>query len=70
MIAVRGEQVVAGAQRLGAAYGDRFLADVQVQEPADLALSIQLGGLLLESTNQYHLTVEFEQLVLRQLFGH
>jgi hypothetical protein len=46
-----------GADR---ADGHGFLADVQVQEAADLARLIKLGALLLESTNQYHLAIPIE----------
>ncbi len=41
---------------------DGFLADVQVQEAADLALLVQLGRPLLDAADQYHLVVQAQKL--------
>ena len=66
MFAIRADHVVVVAQRRQRADGDRFLADVQVTESADLAERVRLRGLFLEAPDQQHLPQHLEkQLGLR-----
>ncbi len=65
---------VAGDNRIGLAVqrglqadGDGFLADIQMAEAADQAQAIELAGFFLETTDQQHLPVHFEEFVLRRL---
>ena len=44
-----------GLERLHHADGDGLLADVEVQEAADLAGAVELGALLLEPADAQHL---------------
>src|SRR5581483_12181670 len=54
-------EVVVGTGRMQRADGDRLLADVQVQEAADLGLRVRLGGVLLEAADEQHLAVHGQQ---------
>src|SRR5207302_5298747 len=54
VVAVVGEQVVVGLENGGGAGADRLLADGEVEEPADAALGVVLGGQLLETPHPLH----------------
>jgi len=58
VLAVRRDRVVVGAQHGRRADGHRLLADIQVEEAADLAERVALRSLLLEATDQHHLRQE------------
>ena len=42
---------------------DRLLADVEVEEAADLALDVELRAALLEAADEQHLPVQRERFV-------
>ena len=63
VVAVVRDDVVVGAQRRIAPTADRLLADVEVQEAADLALARTSRATLLEAPDEEHLTVSFESFV-------
>jgi hypothetical protein len=46
---------------------DRFLADVEVAEPADEPEAIELPGPLLEPADEQHLLVELQKLFVARL---
>ena len=54
MLAVGRDDRVLGAERRHHPGGDRLLADVQVQEAADLRGAVELGARLLEAADQQH----------------
>ena len=54
VLAIRGDDRVVGLQRVDRAGGHRFLADVQVQEAADLLLAVEVGAPLLEAADAHH----------------
>src|SRR5216684_5908634 len=58
VLAVRRDRVVVGAQHGRRADGHRLLANIQVEEAADLAERVALRSLLLEATDQHHLRQE------------
>jgi hypothetical protein len=62
VIAIRGDHVVGLADRAFAADGDGLLADVEVEEPADLAADVGARGLFFHAANQLHLAVLSEEL--------
>ena len=55
VLAVGRDDGIVWAECLHGADGDRFLADVQMQEAADLAGAVQLRALLLEAPDAQHL---------------
>jgi len=55
VLAVRGDRVVVGPEHRGGADRHRLLADVEMEEPADLPERVRLGGLLLEAADQEHI---------------
>ncbi len=75
VLPIRAHDVVVRPKRGDESYPDCFLACVQVQEAADFALRVHLGGSLLECPDQQHLPVHVEQLVLPEnesflTYGH
>ena len=65
VVAVAGnDAVLAGFKRRLQADRHRFLANVEVTEPADQPEAIELAGLFLEPADQQHLLVEMQQLVI------
>src|SRR3954470_9725358 len=69
VVAVAGDDAVAGDQSVLHAHDYRFLADIQVAETTDQAHAVHLSGLLFEAADQQHLAVVFEQLFGRILRG-
>jgi hypothetical protein len=63
VIAVVGDQVVVRAHLADGAHADGLLADVEVEEPADLALDVELGTALLEAAYEEHLPVQRQRLI-------
>jgi hypothetical protein len=66
VLAVRRDDVVLGLERGDRANAHRLLADDQVEEAADLARRVRLGGRLLEAPDREHLPVQRRQLVGRR----
>jgi hypothetical protein len=64
VVAIAGDALVAFLGRGLQADDDRFLPDVEVAEAADQAHAVKLAGLFLESADQQHVAVIFQQLVL------
>jgi len=64
VFAITGKHVIVFANRGNRADGDRFLADVQVAEAADFAGDVSLGGFFFEASNEQHLTVEIDELLV------
>lgn len=63
MVAIAGDHaVLAGLERRLDADGDRFLANIEVTEAADEAEAVKLPRLFLETADQNHLAVKFQQL--------
>src|SRR5262245_5938572 len=58
VLAIGGDRVVIRPKRGRRADRDRFLADVEMQESADLAEGIRLRGLLLETADEEHVGQE------------
>ena len=54
MLAIGSDDVVVLAKRVHRAHAYGLFADVQVQEPADLLLRVELGALLLEPAYANH----------------
>jgi hypothetical protein len=59
MLAVGGDDGIFRLQRLHRANGDRFLADVEMNEAADLARGVKFDAFFFEAANAQHL---FEQM--------
>jgi hypothetical protein len=57
-----GEYMIAGFKRIDCAYRYRLFADVEMQEPANIACRVHLGALLLEAADQQHLAIEIDHL--------
>ena len=66
VLAVAADDVILRAQRGDDAHAAGLLPDVEVQEAADPAERVFLGGLVLEATDQRHLVVHVEQLLACQ----
>jgi hypothetical protein len=66
VLAVGADHRVARPQRLHPAHRHRLLADVEVQEPADLLLLVELGRLLLQPADPQHLGVEVQAVLARR----
>jgi hypothetical protein len=58
VVPVGAEEVVVGPQQAHRADGDRLLADVEVEEAADLALHVDLRAALLEAPDEEHVPVQ------------
>src|SRR4051812_27190214 len=67
VVAVRCDHVVVLAHQGAAADGDGFLADVEMEEPADLLGLVSAETALFEAANPHHLTEELDLLILREL---
>src|SRR5690242_554719 len=63
MLAVAADDVVAWAQGAECADTAGLLPDIEMQEAANLAEGIFLGGFLLETPDEHHLVVHLEQLL-------
>ena len=63
VVAVGGDERVVRPERRHGPGRDRLLADVEVEEAADLAQAVQLGRLLLEAPDEEHLAKEREPLL-------
>jgi hypothetical protein len=63
VVAVGLEDVVLWAEGGGSAHGDGLLADVEVQEAADLALRIGACRFFLEAADQHHRPVLLDERV-------
>ena len=63
VVAVGGDEVVVGPKEAHRRHRHRLLADVQVEEAADLALHVDLGAALLEPPDEEHGPVLRERLV-------
>ena len=55
-------------QRLHRTDGDRLLADVEMHEPADFLLLIQLGAFLLETPDARHRAEQLQQMLASQMW--
>src|SRR6185295_12731979 len=60
VVAVVRDDVVVVAQQAHGAHPHRLVADVEVQEAADLALDVELGAAFLEAPDEQHLAIERE----------
>ena len=60
MVAVGGDHPVLRLAQRDQAGADRLLADIQVQEAADLALLVELGSSLLHPADQHHLIIKIQ----------
>jgi hypothetical protein len=67
VVAVGGDDVIVLAHDGHAANGDGFLADIEVEEAADLALLVASEAALLEAADAHHVAVEGDQLVVAEL---
>ncbi len=63
VVAVGGDDVIVLAHERAGADGDGFLADVEVEEAADLAGIIDREAALLEAADAHHLAVELDLLL-------
>ncbi len=66
VLAIAAEDVIGRAQRGDGPHASRLLADVQVEEAADLAQGVGLASLLFELPDERHLVVQPEQLLAAQ----
>ena len=64
VIAIAGDDLVAGLDRHLHADHHRLLADIEVAEAADEPHAVKLAGLLLEAADQQHVAVGRELLLL------
>ena len=64
VVAIAGDDLVAGLDRHLHADHHRLLADIEVAEAADQPHAVKLAGLLLEAADQQHVAVGRELLVL------
>ena len=65
VVAVGAEEVVVGPQQAHGPDRDGLLADVEMEEAADLALHVDLRAALLETPDEEHAPVQRERLVFR-----
>ena len=63
VLAVRRDDRVLRRKRLHGADGHGFLADVEMQEAANLAGAVQLGALLLEAADAQHLAQQRSRVI-------
>ena len=63
VLAIGRHDAVVLAERVQRTNTYGFLPDVEVQEPPDLLLRIELGALLLESANADHVPQQLEDVV-------
>ena len=66
MITIAGDHLIAIAFRHLHADDDRFLADIEVAEPADQPHAVHLTGLLLEAPDEQHLAQRPQLLLLAE----
>ena len=69
VVAIARDHLVTRLRRHLHADDHRFLADVEVAEPADEAHAIHLAGLLLETPDHQHFAIGLEILLRRQRGG-
>ncbi len=65
VVAIAGDDLVTLLQRREDADDHRFLAYVEVAEPADEAHAVELSGTLLEAADQHHVGERPAKLVRR-----
>ena len=66
VVAISGDHLVARLKRHLHADDDRFLADVEMAEAADMAHAVELAGLFLEAADEQHAPIGLELLVARK----
>ena len=66
VVAIGGDDLIAGLQGHLHADDDRFLPDVEVAEAADVPHAVELAGLLLEAADQQHRAVGRKLLLARK----
>ena len=64
MIAVGADHIIVGPNGGNDAHRDCFFADIKVQEAGNLGQRIHLGRFFFEPTDEEHLAVEGEKIVL------
>ena len=67
MIPIRGDDVVVLAHEGAATDGDRFLADVEMQESADLFGLVGAQGAFLKATDADHLAMKLDLFLLGEI---
>ena len=67
MVAVAGDDLVAGLDRHLHADDDRLLADIEVAEAADQPHAVELAGLLLEPADEQHVAIGAKLLLLAEI---
>jgi len=65
VVAIGGDDGIAGLADRLQADNHGFLADIEVAEAADLAHAVKLAGLFLEPPDQQHVAIHGDQIVLR-----
>ena len=70
MVAIAGNDLVAGDELRLDAHHHRFLPDVEVAEPADQPHAVELARLLLEPADQQHRAIGADQLLLVESGGY
>ena len=60
VVAVSGDDAILRQARRDQPGAHRLLPDVQVQEPADLALLVKLGSCLFDAADQHHLVIQIK----------
>ncbi len=63
VVAITGDNLVAGLRGGFHADGDGFLTDIEMAEATDQAHAIKLAGAFFEAADQHHLAVIFQQVV-------
>ena len=69
MVAVGGDHVVVGLERRAGADRDGLLADVEVEEAADLALRVGARALFFEAADEEHLAVKAGEVLGARIGG-
>ena len=67
VLAIGGDDPVALFQHRDDADGDRFLAVVEMQKPADLLLRVEFGAFVLEPADADHLLQQIQHVLARQM---
>jgi GTP cyclohydrolase III len=67
VLAVGGDNAVVFAENGDHAHGDRLLAVIEMQEPADLLLGVELGAFVLEMADADHALEQLEHMGMRQV---
>jgi hypothetical protein len=70
VVAITGDDLVAGRERQLHADDHRFLADIEMAEAADQAHSVHLARLLFEAADQQHVAVGLELRLLAEIGDH